>query len=280
VEVGDIDFRKRAKLPAKVRDSIKEQLREQLERYAEVETLFASEPLPHSRDAFGRFTVNSLEDAEIAAQKLREHWNIGFDAIPNLTQLLEDKGIKVLVTSAPEDFDGLMATIGENDFAIMTNRELPPDRQRFTLAHELGHAVMRVAEDIDEEKACHRFAGAFLFPDCCVKQEFGEHRSRVLWTELKLVKEKYGISMQAAMRRMLDVGLLTESAYKSNYFMFSRAGFRKSEPGKVAVERAERFELLAWRALAEGLITPSKTAEVLKLSINDIDRALTGPEAE
>src|SRR3990167_3948472 len=173
-----------------------------------------------------------------------------------------------------------MATVGEDDFAIMINCNLPPDRQRFTLAHELGHAVMSVDESLDEEKVCHRFAGAFLFPENCVRQEFGEHRSRILWTELKLIKEKYGISMQAAMRRMLDVGLMPEAAYRTNHIMFSRAGLRKNEPGVVAKESAERFELLAWRALAEGLITPSKAAEVLKVPISEIDTALNGPEAE
>ena len=38
------------------------------------------------------------------------------------------------------------------------------ERQRFTLAHELGHLVMDVAAKLDEKKAMQRFAGVFLMP--------------------------------------------------------------------------------------------------------------------
>ena len=50
------------------------------------------------------------------------------------------------------------------------NDKARPERQRFTLAHELGHLMLegRLADGLDEEKACNRFAGAFLAPRVAV----------------------------------------------------------------------------------------------------------------
>lgn len=41
---------------------------------------------------------------------------------------------------------------------------MPGDRQRFTLAHELGHLLFerRLAENLDVEPAANRFSGGFL----------------------------------------------------------------------------------------------------------------------
>ena len=38
------------------------------------------------------------------------------------------------------------------------------ERQRFTIAHELGHMVLDIPFTVQEEKVSHRFAGAFLAP--------------------------------------------------------------------------------------------------------------------
>ena len=68
------------------------------------------------------------------------------------------------------------------------------DRQRFTLAHELGHLVLhgRLAEGIDEEKACNQFAGAFLLPKSGVLQHLGTFRRHLELQELFLLKVIFG----------------------------------------------------------------------------------------
>jgi Zn-dependent peptidase ImmA (M78 family) len=50
---------------------------------------------------------------------------------------------------------------------------------RFTAAHELGHWVMSLPEEMPEkekEACCHRFAGAFLYPRDQVVLDFGGHK--------------------------------------------------------------------------------------------------------
>ena len=76
-----------------------------------------------------------------------------------------------------ECFDGMAATV-DGIPVVVVGRGWPGDRQRFTLAHELGHLVLhgRLASDVDEEAAANRFAGAFLAPADEVRKELGEKR--------------------------------------------------------------------------------------------------------
>ena len=49
-----------------------------------------------------------MADAENAARDIRVHWGLGIDPIPNLSELLEERGIKVL-SAELTDIDGLTA---------------------------------------------------------------------------------------------------------------------------------------------------------------------------
>jgi Zn-dependent peptidase ImmA (M78 family)/DNA-binding XRE family transcriptional regulator len=270
VELNNVEFRKQSALSAKDRDAIIEQTRDSLERYLILESFFEGEGLPRHFSDKARYEVNSLEDAEKAAEQLRKHWRIGFDAIENLTELLEEQGLKVVALDTPEKFDGLCAKVGLHSVVIL-NKNRPGDRQRFTAAHELGHLVMRISPDLDEEKACHRFAGAFLFPAECVKREFGQRRAKLHIYELQSLKGKYRVSMQVVMRRAFEQGVLTEAGYKSMNFLFSKYGYRKQEPGnQLPPEYPERFSRLAYRALAEGMVSPSKAAELLHVPLKQV----------
>ena len=128
----------------------------------------------------------------------------------------------------------------------------------------------------DKEHCCHRFAGAFLFPADQVRAEFGAHqRSRIHPQELYNAKKSYGVSMQGIVRRLKDLDLLSDAGYKQICFFFSTKGWRKDEPGKLPAERPTRFESLAYRALAEELITKSRAAEFLQIPLSKIDASLT-----
>jgi Zn-dependent peptidase ImmA (M78 family) len=161
---------------------------------------------------------------------------------------------------------------------IALNCQRPGERMRFTAAHELGHWVMALPEDMsekDKEGCCHRFAGAFLYPQSRVLQDFGSHqRSRVFLAELLNAKRRYGVSMQVALRRLKDLSLLTDPGYMSAMIEFSRKGWRKVEPEMLACEHPRRFESLVYRGLAEDLFTPSRAAEFLRCSLDELDPKL------
>ncbi|MBI1613635.1 ImmA/IrrE family metallo-endopeptidase, partial [Escherichia coli] len=91
--------------------------------------------------------------------------------IADLTDTFEGLGLLIIVVDEENPgFSGLTAKARTEDGrlypVVAVSSRWPGDRQRFTLAHELGHLLLdgRLADDIDEEKACDRFAGAFLAP--------------------------------------------------------------------------------------------------------------------
>lgn len=61
--------------------------------------------------------------------------------------------------------------------------------------------------------------------------------------------------------------------------------WRTQEPDELELpvdrgqrERALRFERLCYRALAEGMISLGKAAELLRLPVSDVEAGLKGPQ--
>lgn len=280
VSLAPLEFRKLARMPKYRQRQVEEQMRDHLERYLALERCFDAvdvriEPTPPRA-----LPVSSIDEAEAAADQLRNDWGIGRDAIANLTQLLEERGIKIALIDGQDDFDGACAATEDvKHVLIALNTSRPGERVRFTAAHELGHWVMALPDDMPEpekERCCHRFAGAFLYPGDQVLMDFGNHRrSRVHPGELLNAKRRYGVSMQAALRRIKDLGLLNEAGYKSAVIQFAQAGWRSAEPEPLLPEQPRRFESLVFWGLAEGLFSPSRAAELLQRPVGALDPALT-----
>lgn len=280
VQLAPVEFRKLARMPQKRQDQVREQIRDHLERYVSLERCFELDGGTHAPlQAPRAFAVGSPKEAEVAAGQLRERWAIGGDAIAHLAELLEEHGIKVALLDDHDGFDGACAaTHDESHVLIALNCSRPGERVRFTAAHELGHWVMALPDDMPErekEACCHRFAGAFLYPSLRVEADFGTHRrSRVLPVELLNAKRRYGVSMAVALRRLKDLHLITDAGYQSMNIQFATSGWKSAEPEPLLAERPRRFESLAYRALAEDLISPSRAAELLQLSLDKLDPGL------
>jgi Zn-dependent peptidase ImmA (M78 family)/transcriptional regulator with XRE-family HTH domain len=280
VELAPLEFRKLAKMPKFRQQQVAEQMREHLERYVALERCFdvtdgLVQQLPPRS-----LPIRSVDEAEVAAQRLRDQLQIGNDAVAHLTDLLEEHGIKVSLLDGVEDFDGeCAATDDEQHVLIALNRNRPGERIRFTAAHELGHWVMALPDDMteaDKESACHRFAGAFLYPSDRVLVDFGSHkRSRVYAAELLNAKRRYGVSMQVALRRLKDLCLLTDAGYRNACIEFSMHGWRSAEPEPLLAEKPRRFESLVFRGLASDLFTTSRAAEFMQCRVDELDPTLS-----
>ena len=278
IELAPLEFRKLSKMSQTRQASVREKMRDHLERYEALERCFEAESMVDVLPTQS-LPVASADDAELAAQQLRDKLQIGNDAIANLAELLEEHGIKVCLLDGLDDFDGACAATHDNQHVLIgLNRQRPGERVRFTAAHELGHWVMALPGDMEEkekEACCHRFAGAFLYPKSRVLQDFGSHqRSRVFAAELLNAKLRYGVSMQVALRRLKDLSLLTDAGYTHAMVEFSRKGWRTQEPETLACEHPRRFESLVYRGLAENLFTPSRAAEFLQCSTGELDPRL------
>jgi transcriptional regulator with XRE-family HTH domain/Zn-dependent peptidase ImmA (M78 family) len=256
-------YRKHASLGVKEQEAIQMQIQEWLERYLAVESLFINGVNTYCGNELPKHTIRSIDDAENAANELRRVWNLGDDPIENLTQLLEDRGIKVGIVSGFEHFDA-ETLLADGAPVIVSKAELPGDRQRFNLAHELGHLIMDPAEGVDVERACHRFAGGLLVPAVTVRCELGAHRSMLDMSELYLLKQKYGLSMQAWIFRAKDLQIIPENTAVSLYKHFRSNGWNRVEPGQaIPSEKPGRMNQLIYRALAEDLVSRSRAQELL-----------------
>jgi Zn-dependent peptidase ImmA (M78 family)/DNA-binding XRE family transcriptional regulator len=280
-----VEFRKKQITSKKEQAQIQAKALHLIERYLMVEEILDLPSAEWDKPREAPFPVAEIGEADRAAQYLREHWNLGIDPIPNLVELLEERGIKVLIVDSEENIDGLSAQVrrsrGEPVPVIVIRRGVHGERQRFNLAHELGHMVMDVqGDDKFREKAAHRFAGAFLMPAEALWSNVGRHRSSIGWRELFALKQLLGASVQAIAYRCGDLGIFPPSLSQKLFREFSRLGFRSApnyEPDHLPEEKAGRFDRLCYRALAEGAISEPKTAELLNITVRELNRRMEEP---
>lgn len=259
-------YRKRASVPKKYLESIHARVKDKVEKYLEIETLFPE-------DRFDRISISKLKhrnihktgDIEKLAEDLRGAWALGNDPIENMTDIIEDRGAMVISLEAKDDFDGLSCWANDTIPVIVVKEGLSGDRQRSDLAHELGHLIMKVSSDINEEKAAKRFSGAFLVPADAVYRELGKKRHNLDLSELVLLKKKYGMSMQQWIYRAKDLGIISESRAIEWFKLFRIKKWYRKEPVEVKPEEPQRYKLLVIQAVTEGVISPLRAAEFLDI---------------
>lgn len=108
----------------------------------------------------------------------------------------------------------------------------------------------------------------------------GRHRSSIGWSELFALKQLFGASVQAITYRCGDLGIFPASLSQRLFREFSRLGFRSApnyEPSHLPEEKAGRFDRLCYRALAEGAISEPKTAELLNITVRELNRRMEEP---
>jgi Zn-dependent peptidase ImmA (M78 family)/DNA-binding XRE family transcriptional regulator len=273
VELGEISFRKLSKLPEKEQSKIKEQTKEVLSRYLELENILNISPTFNS-PLHKTKSINSDKDIDNAADEVRESWDLGDDPISNVIELLENKGVKVFEMEASLDLDGLSTFVngGLPVIVLNSNKLKYRDRKRFTVLHELAHLLLPL-DGFDEkrvEKYCHAFAGALLLPKKSAFKELGEKRSKLSIQELGLIKQEYGISIQAIIFRALSLGIISEYYLKYFFKYINEMGWKVNEPYKLdGNEVSNRFDQLLYRAIAEEVISLSKAASLKNMKVSE-----------
>ena len=280
----EVEFRKKKPTSRREESQVEAKVLHFLERYLMVEELLHLPSVEWNSPREAPYPVRDISEADRAARSLRAYWGLGNDPIPNLVELLEEQGIKVLAVDLT-NIDGLTANVrraGRDDVpVIVVNRKEWGERQRFTLAHELGHLVIDVAAKLDEEKAAHRFAGAFLMPAEALWAEIGKHRTAIGWEELFELKQLFGASVQAITYRCKDLGIFSATLFRRLFNDFDRFGWRRppyEEPlARKKGEKPKRFKRLTFRALAEGAISEAKAAELLNISVQKLNQRMEQP---
>ncbi|MFJ8351784.1 helix-turn-helix domain-containing protein [Streptomyces sp. NPDC094153] len=211
---------------------------------------YPSPPLPYA-------TEQDLtdEDIEDLAEQTRVALRLAPDKpIPHLTRALERAGVAVAPIVLPDPASDGVATnkhfgvsywagIGETALiAYFPGQQ--GDRDRFTLAHELGHLVLHTFRPraTDPESEANRFAGALLFPRTRAALDITDRLTLEGYARLKA---NWGMSIQALVLRGAAVGNIGDSRKRSLYVQISQRGWRKNEPVTVGQESP----LLLWTLL-------------------------------
>jgi Zn-dependent peptidase ImmA (M78 family) len=290
ISLTGVEFRTKSNTSARDRAHVETEVLEWIERYLQLETILELDSAHWHSPVVIPCKLRKVEDADKLASDVRQHWTLGTDPIPNMTELLEEKGLKVLVVSLPDRVSGFTCLVGQPDGGsqlpvIVVNSRFSLERRRLTLAHELAHRLIDpdCLPDKDEEKAATVFGSAFMMPRDHLLREVGKNRHALGYKEIIGLKRLYRVSGAALLMRLRQLDVISQSTLVYAFQGIAR-GWRTQEPEELESqgergqrERPKRFERLCYRALAEGLISLTKAAELLRLPVSQVEAGLKGP---
>lgn len=273
IDTSKFEFRKSASMGVKKIESIKHIVCHEIEKYLEIESILGNS-ISFTLD-YSNVIIESENDAKLLANRLRRDLNIGSDAIVSAVELLESCGVKIIEIAHDEKFSGTCNTAGTIP-VIVINKNMPSERKRLTIFHELGHLLMHCANGVDEEKMCTIFANEVLIPSDKFISILGVSRNDISLIELQAIQREYGISIDALMAKAAQLNIITQHRYTSYYKKKNAIPAFKDavDAPHYPMEHTNRFERLVYRALASEVISFSKAADLLNISVNEVRNTL------
>lgn len=219
------------------------------------------------------------QEPEAAAATLRALWGRGLEPLPNLIQLCEAHGVRVL--SLPVDaeaVDAFSVWLDDAPYVFLSTAKTA-ERSRFDLAHELGHLTMhsRGGADLerhgqDEEREADAFASALLMPVADLQARSGREPAV---PEILRLRSYYRVSAMALTRKLHEIGRLTDWAYRQNCVYLAQRGFRSSEPGGIGREHSRVFSMVFPLLRKQGVHT-SNICELVGLTARELHGLVFG----
>jgi Zn-dependent peptidase ImmA (M78 family) len=166
-------------------------------------------------------TVRRRQIRSLTKQLLQEHQMVTPPI--NVAELARRLGVLVQLKQAEEELSGfLLRDIDGHKALIGVNSEHHLNRQRFTIAHELGHLLLHEGEPIHvdrglkinlrneaasqgtllEEKEANLFAAELLMPSHFIRKDLQEKTSLDLEQDIQTLADSYQVSTQAMMYRL------------------------------------------------------------------------------
>ena len=212
--IEGVEFRKKMSLGKKKIEAIKKIVENRIESYIEIEDILNILPSrPHKQ-----YQVNKAEDVYSIANKIKQEWKLGQNAISNVITQLEEHNIKVIEIDVESNFDGLTALADNQYYIIVLNKRFPEERKRFTALHELGHIIMKFQDDISDkqkEYMCNLFASEMLISKEKFIQIIGQNRQNISINELREIQKRFGISIDALMYKAKHESVISENKYRN-----------------------------------------------------------------
>ena len=198
---------------------------------------------------------------ERAAQLLRQEWAMGDGPAGHIVRMLENHGVLV-VFSPPQTASVDAYSFDSKLRPVIVLNPIKRDyyRQRFDVAHELGHLMMHSDAEPGGrvvEAQAHRFAAELLMPADQIRDLLPATMGGAAWQTLARLKEQWGVSIQALLYRARWLGRLSDTSYRNAMTTISARGWRRNEPGLIsAIEQPSLLpravELLAQEGIDEA----------------------------
>lgn len=195
-------------------------------------------------DADGRFPDpdRQFSSPEQAATELRAGWWLPPGPIASLSEGIElAGGIVLRVDLGSDEVDAAyLHPLGDPvRWFFVNTRVKAGDRVRFSLAHELGHAVLHEVDLVPDTKEAERdsnaFSGALMLPADELRADLPRARLKV--AHLVELKRQWGMSMGAIAMRAHQIGAISRDHLTSLYREIGWRGYRTQEPVEIPMEQ-------------------------------------------
>lgn len=181
-------------------------------------------------------SIDALEDLAIEVRSCLEHEDQG--PIHNLTAAVERAGVCLIPIVGLPGIDGLSAWVSGVP-VIGLSPNVPGDRFRFSLSHELGHLLFHVKKAEYTEDQANRFAGALLFPQA----EFDAAMpARPKLSDFIALKSSWGVAVSALVYRAHELDYVDDARYRA--LQIQMAKWRRTEPGSFDPNHGQLFARL------------------------------------
>jgi len=212
--------------------------------------------------------------AEGVADCVRAAWRLPIGSVPNLTAAIEAAGgIVIKCSFGTHQIDAVHLWVSDLPPLFFVNRDLPGDRLRFTLAHEVGHAIMHAIPTEKMEQEADQFAAELLMP----REEIRKFLRNITLQGAAVLKPRWKVSMAALIRRARDLGEIAERQYTKLCAGLSALGYRTNEPIPVPVEEPAVFRELI--AVHKGPLRYTDADLKRLLFTTDMEIQAPGPDA-
>ena len=264
-------FRKKKRLTGQNLKLLEEIIQDEVAKYLEI---IQMNNIDNNNIKLKKYSCNSFDDAEKSANEFRNYIKISSkQPISDLINTLENLGIIIIQIKNPDnrfnDFDGLSEIVNNIPIIVLLDGIKDGARQRFTIAHELGHLVLNINnEELDQEKICNRFASALLMPKEAIINEFGISRKNINFFELTAFKNEFKVSYAAIVYRLKDLNIISEYLYKKlSIFLSQRIG--KNDPKPIQPEKSYQFKRIVYKLEADDIISLNKACELLGITTDE-----------
>ena len=270
IEKCQINFRKKSSMTKGESKALEAKVLDKVERCLHVRRIMQEAGAMGLPSPLAKMPVRTRQEARQRATMLRREWGLGNEPIYDVKSELEEHGIMVLLVDADRNFDGLSGTVANsNDVFIAINNNTPYiERRRLTTFHELGHQVMWLdgVAPKEQESLCNEFANEMLMPEKPFRDYLRKHFSESIIMLYRPLQMKYGISIDALMKKSESLGLISSSKYTSYNIMKNQSpSFKNAVEMSLYIE-SPLYDTFCWsvlNALSLHLIDSEKARQLL-----------------